>query len=154
MVSLQSMKITFPLTNYEYLLYRIIAINLPHPWRQTYWNLSPWQKITNFASVLSEYMMLAFLHPVCNHVLQFLLHFLPPFPPGRTFVFREWQWGICHYTHCDIFYICSKKLRLNYTGELLKTALNAIIIYCISNSLQQLITLLNLVFFFNSPPWN
>lgn len=78
MVSLQSMKITFPLTNYEYLLYRIIAVNLPHPWRQTYWNLSPWQKITNSASVLSEYTMLAFLHPVCNHVLQFLLHFLPP----------------------------------------------------------------------------
>lgn len=45
-----------------------------------------------------------------------------------------------------MFYIRSKKPGLNYTGELLKTALNAIIIYCISNSLQQLITLLNLVF--------
>lgn len=74
-----------------------------------------------------------------------------PFPPRKTFVFRDWQWGICHYTHYDIFYICSKKLGLNYTGELLKTALNAIIIYCISNSLQQLITLLNLVFF-SIPP--
>lgn len=74
-----------------------------------------------------------------------------PFPPGKTFVFRDWQWGICHCTHYDIFYICSKKLGLNYTGELLKTALNAIIIYCISNSLQQLITLLNLVFFLIPP---
>lgn len=71
----------------------------------------------------------------------------PPFPPGKTFVFRGWQWGICHYIRSDIFYICSKKPELNYTGELLKTALNVIIIYCISNSLQQLITLLNLVFF-------
>lgn len=74
-----------------------------------------------------------------------------PFPPGKTFVFRDWQWGICHYTHYDIFYICSKKLGLNYTGELLKTALNAIIIYCISNSMQQMITLLNLVFFLIPP---
>jgi hypothetical protein len=40
---------------------------------------------------------------------------------------------------------------LNYAGELLKTALNAIIIYCIFTSQQQLITLLNLVCFFLIP---
>ena len=88
-------------------------------------------------------MMLAFLHPVCKSC-----------PPLSHPLFSSWEniclqrpaWGICHYIHYDIFYICSKKPGLNYTGELLKTALNAIIIYCISNSLQQLITLLNLVF--------
>ena len=100
-------------------------------------------------------MVLAFLYPVCSQVLQFFLRLPTPsphaFPPRKTFVFRGWQWGICHCIRDDIFYICSKKPGLNYTGELLKTALNAIIIYCISNSLQQLIILLNLVFFFLIP---
>lgn len=72
-VILQNMKTTQSLTNCDYLLCHVIAVNLPHPRRRTNWNLSHLQRITNFELVVSEWMMLAFLHPICNHVLQFLL---------------------------------------------------------------------------------
>lgn len=136
--------------NYEYLLYPVTCPILEDNPTETY-HLYKGSHISNSGVKMND----ACLPTPC---LQSGPPISPPFttpspsvPPRKTFVFRGWQWGICHSIHYDMFYICSKKPGLNYTGELLKTALNAIIIYCISNSLQQLITLLNRVFFFLIP---